>query len=68
MVAEQPSSYCTSALGEEIGWLLSPIFLRPMQPVLPAGSCPLRSESDLHPALVGAAMCSASHDGVSVKS
>jgi hypothetical protein len=23
---------------------------RPMQPVLPAGSCPLRSESDLHPA------------------
>jgi hypothetical protein len=24
---------------------------RPMQPVLPAGSCPLRSESDLHPAL-----------------
>jgi hypothetical protein len=24
---------------------------RPMQRVLPAGSCPLRSESDLHPAL-----------------
>ena len=22
-----------------------------MQPLLPAGSCPLRSESDLHPAL-----------------
>jgi len=25
---------------------------RPMQPVSPAGSCPLRSESDLHPALL----------------
>jgi len=24
---------------------------RPVQPVLLAGSCPLRSESDLHPAL-----------------
>ena len=26
MIAEQPSRYCTTAMGEEIGWLLGPIF------------------------------------------
>jgi hypothetical protein len=35
---------------------------RPVQPVLPTGSCPPRSESDLHPALPRNDAMGANHD------